>query len=192
MKNLVALLCVISALVGSVFSNKCHLCWSHNSTTCNVTETECLGDRCMTASQYFNADKTVFKSIYKGCANDTLCETKGSGMVEKLNFRFYAHCCTGDLCNNQTYQLHEEDLTPNGKICPTALCLDTLEECETDKKMNCTGSMDRCLEYRAKLRNPDDTVVEYSVKGCVNSDCCNYNFDSIVGFKVLHRELLKC
>ncbi|XP_069598762.1 protein RoBo-1-like [Ranitomeya imitator] len=192
MKNLVTFLCMISALVGSVFSYKCNSCMCPNSTKCEVSETECLGDRCMIVSQYFCFGDKLFKSFYKGCANETLCGTKGTGSVEMMKFRFHVYCCTGDLCNNQEYEIFEEDPTPNGVKCPSCFRLGTLEECKTNKEMNCTGSMNRCVEYRAKIRNVDKTEEDYSFKGCINSDSCRYNFDSYVGMEEIQRVFLKC
>ncbi|KAM4015470.1 phospholipase A2 inhibitor and Ly6/PLAUR domain-containing protein-like [Anomaloglossus baeobatrachus] len=193
MKNLGALLCMISALVGSVFSYKCHSCYCRNSTTCNETEIECIGSQCMTACQYFNiGENNTFKTIYRGCANETLCGTKGSAMVTNMKFRFNVFCCTGHLCNNQSYELPAENVTINGVKCPSSLCMGTLEECKSDKEVNCTGSMDRCLDYRAKVINPVGVVEEYSNKGCVNSDCCLHNFGNTIGIQEIHREYLKC
>ncbi|KAM4016938.1 uncharacterized protein ACNLHF_003094 [Anomaloglossus baeobatrachus] len=154
MKNLVALLCIISALVGSVFSYKCFSCFSPNSTTCNQSESECLGDRCMTASQYTFNGEVEFKSLIKACANETLCGIKGAIARENVKFRFFVHCCTGNLCNTDKYELQEEDPKPNGKKCPSAYCTNTLEDCKSDKEVNCTGSMDRCFDYRAEVINP--------------------------------------
>ncbi|KAM4015090.1 uncharacterized protein ACNLHF_001776 isoform 1-T1 [Anomaloglossus baeobatrachus] len=192
MKNLVALLCMISALVISVSCFRCYSCESRTSTKCNVSETECLGNRCMTACQYFKVGGKEFTSTYRGCANDTLCGTKGSGIVENAKFRFHAICCTGELCNNATYEFLEEDPRPNGVICPFAFCNNTLEECKTEKTINCTGSMNKCLEYRARIGTPDGIVGNYSIKGCFNSDCCRYNFDSNIAMEEQHRVLLKC
>ncbi|KAM4016498.1 uncharacterized protein ACNLHF_002795 [Anomaloglossus baeobatrachus] len=192
MKNLVALLCLISTLVGPVFSYKCYSCMSPNITTCNASVTECLGGRCCTVSQYFLFGDKYFKSIFKGCANETLCGAKGAGMVNTMKYRFYAKCCHGDFCNNQTYEIPEEDPAPNGVKCPCSFCLGTLDECKSDKEINCTGSMNRCMEYRAKMRNVDNTVEDYSFKGCINSDSCNNNFDSYIGMEEIQRVYKKC
>ncbi|KAM4016140.1 phospholipase A2 inhibitor and Ly6/PLAUR domain-containing protein-like isoform 2-T2 [Anomaloglossus baeobatrachus] len=192
MKNLVILLCMISTIDISVFSYKCNFCWSPNSTTCEQSETECLGDQCMTVSQYYNLSGKIYNSMYKGCANKTLCGTKGFTTVENVKFQFKVNCCIGDSCNNEGYELPKDDPTPNGVKCPSAYCINTLEECKGDKEMNCTGSMDRCLDYRATVRSPYGTDTNYSAKGCANSDCCNYNFDSKIGFEEIHRVLLKC
>ncbi|KAM4016850.1 phospholipase A2 inhibitor 31 kDa subunit-like [Anomaloglossus baeobatrachus] len=193
MKNLVALLCMISALAGSVFSYKCHFCYSPNSTTCNQTEIECIGGKCMTACQFFCNGKNTYKSIYKGCANDTLCGSNGIVIPHKdVKYRFHLNCCSGPLCNTDKYNFPKEDPAPNGKICPSAFCRGTLEKCEShNKTINCTGSMDRCVEYRGKVRNPDKSVVDYSLQGCVNSDGCN-NFDSAIGLEEQYRETLIC
>ncbi|CAJ0947463.1 unnamed protein product [Ranitomeya imitator] len=183
MKNLVVLVCVTSALVGSVFSYKCYSCFSRNSTTCNETETECLGDRCMTGSQHAYNNGTVYNSILKGCANETLCGAKGSAVMENVKYRFYMNCCTGNLCNTDGYELPAEDPTPNGVKCPTAYCKGSFQECKTEKEMNCTGSMDQCFEFRGDTKDPGDTEGKYSVKGCMNSDSCKFNFDCALGFQ---------
>ncbi|KAM4014878.1 phospholipase A2 inhibitor NAI-like [Anomaloglossus baeobatrachus] len=193
MKNLVTLLFMILAFVVSVFSYKCYSCLSKHSTKCNETQqTECIGDRCMTCSQLFYNGEKMFKSIYKGCANESLCGAEGSDLMENVKYRFYTTCCTGELCNTDTYNLPNEDPTPNGKTCPSAYCKATLEECKTEKEINCTGSMDRCYDYRGKMRNPDDSVDLYSVKGCTNNVTCKYNFDSAIALTEIHRESLIC
>ncbi|KAM4015892.1 phospholipase A2 inhibitor and Ly6/PLAUR domain-containing protein-like [Anomaloglossus baeobatrachus] len=192
MKNLVILLCVISAIVISVFSYKCHSCWSRNSTTCDVSETECLGDRCMTVCQYFKLDGYEFKSMLKGCANETMCGMNGSATAENTKFLFESHCCNGHLCNNQTYQSPEDNLTTNGVKCPLSMCPGTLEECKSEKEVNCTGSMDRCLDYRGTARDPYGKERKYSGKGCTNSVACEYNFASQILTEETHRVLLKC
>ncbi|KAM4014683.1 uncharacterized protein ACNLHF_001473 isoform 2-T3 [Anomaloglossus baeobatrachus] len=143
MKNLVALICLISTFVLSVFSSKCYSGFSRNSTTCNVSEIECLGDRCMTASQY-------------------------------------------------TYNISAEDPTPNGLKCPTAYCTGNLQECKKDKEMNCTGSMNRCFEFRGDVTDPGDTEGKFSVKGCSNADCCKFNFDSAIGVSEIKKEFVNC
>ncbi|KAM4015763.1 protein RoBo-1-like [Anomaloglossus baeobatrachus] len=192
MKSLVTLLCIISALVVSVISYKCYYCVSPNSTTCQESETQCLGNRCITASQYFNVGGHTFNSIYKGCANETLCGTNGSAVVGNMTFRFYPHCCIGDLCNSQGYELPEEDLKPNGLECPSAHCLGTLEECKSGMVMNCTGSMDSCLEFRGIVKHPDGTYLNYSVKGCINNATCKTDFESNIMLEVIKTVYLKC
>ncbi|KAM4015894.1 phospholipase A2 inhibitor and Ly6/PLAUR domain-containing protein-like [Anomaloglossus baeobatrachus] len=192
MKNLAILVCVISAFVISVFSYKCYSCWSRNSTTCEESETECLGDRCMTAFQDFKLDGNVYKSMLKGCANETMCGMNGSAMAENTKFLFVSHCCNGHLCNNQKYQPPQDNLTTNGVKCPLSMCTETLEECKSDKEVNCTGSMDRCLEYRATVRDPYGRDRNYSCKGCTDSVACKYNFDSKIVAEEVHRVLFKC
>ncbi|KAM4015538.1 uncharacterized protein ACNLHF_002195 [Anomaloglossus baeobatrachus] len=192
MKNLVALLFMISAFVISVFSSKCYSGFSRNSTTCNVSETECLGDRCMTASQYSYNNGIVYKSILKSCANDTMCGAKGSMLVENGKFRFFMNCCIGKLCNTDGYQLPPEDPAPNGLECPTAYCTGNLQECKKEKKMNCTGSMNQCFEFRGDVTDPGDTEGNFSVKGCISSDSCKFNFDSAIGVSEIKKKFVNC
>ncbi|KAM4016853.1 phospholipase A2 inhibitor and Ly6/PLAUR domain-containing protein-like isoform 1-T1 [Anomaloglossus baeobatrachus] len=192
MKSLVALLCTISAVVVSVFSYKCYSCISGNSTTCKESEVECLGDRCMTCSQFIDRKHKVLKSILKSCANETLCGAIGSIAIEKVMYRFYAKCCTGNLCNTDEYELPVEDPTPNGVKCPSAYCVGTLEECNSTKEMNCTGSMKNCFQFRGEVQHPGETWHNYSAKGCANNDACKYNFDSAVGLSERPRRELIC
>ncbi|XP_077113485.1 uncharacterized protein LOC143768717 isoform X2 [Ranitomeya variabilis] len=143
MKNLVALLCVISALVGSVFSYRCMSGVSYNSTTCNVSEIECLAAGCMTVCQYF-------------------------------------------------YIVPKDDPTPNGKLCPSAYCTDTVEECKGHHMVECTGAMDRCFEYRAEVIIFGGTSKKLSVKGCITGAACKINFDSCIAITEKKRTLLNC
>ncbi|KAM4015055.1 uncharacterized protein ACNLHF_001743 isoform 1-T1 [Anomaloglossus baeobatrachus] len=172
MKNLFALLFMISTLAVSVFSYKCYSCMCRNSTKCKETEIECLGNRCMTASQRVKNNGKLQKEMYKSCANETLCGTKGAMVVGNSTLRFYASCCDGEFCNNKGYELLPENQTQNGVTCPSYLCFNTLDECKTDKMMNCTGSMNKCIEYRGSMVNPDGTFTNYSGKGCINDDAC--------------------
>ncbi|KAM4016047.1 phospholipase A2 inhibitor and Ly6/PLAUR domain-containing protein-like isoform 1-T1 [Anomaloglossus baeobatrachus] len=192
MKNLVALLCMVSALVGSVISSQCYFCESRNSTICNASKTECLGDECMTVSQHVTLNGSVCNAIYKGCANKTLCGPDGELVVGNTTYLFSGRCCTGDLCNTQEYESPTENKTLNGVKCLSCLRFDTLEECKTDVVMNCTGSMTRCLDYRATMMNPDGTFLNYSAKGCINSAACQQNLDSKIAFEEEHREYLQC
>ncbi|KAM4016425.1 phospholipase A2 inhibitor gamma subunit B-like isoform 2-T2 [Anomaloglossus baeobatrachus] len=193
MKNLVALLCMISALVGSASSYKCYSGFSPNSTTCKQSEIECLGNRCMTACQYVIRGGNMFKSILKSCANETMCGTNGSVATENIMYRFYAKCCTGHLCNTDEYELPPEDPTPNGVKCPTTYCIGTPEECNsTSKEMNCTGSMNKCFQFSGDVLYPEDTWKNVSGKGCTNDDACKYNFKNIIGVSERPGIEIKC
>ncbi|XP_075184724.1 uncharacterized protein LOC142256747 isoform X2 [Anomaloglossus baeobatrachus] len=180
MKNLVTLLCMISALVVSALTYKCYSGFSSNSTTCKESEVECLGNRCMTASQYVDRKGNVFKSILKSCANETFCGTNGSVAIKNAMYRFYVKCCTGHLCNTDGYELISEDPTPNGVKCPSAYFIGTFEKCNSTKEINCTGSMNRCFQYRGQARYPGDTWKNVSAKGCTNYIACKYNFKNIM------------
>ncbi|XP_075184697.1 urokinase plasminogen activator surface receptor-like, partial [Anomaloglossus baeobatrachus] len=172
-------------------SHKCYYVFSPNSTTSEESEIECIGDRCMTACQYAYNHGDNFKSLFKNCANESVCGTKGSLAVENIIFRFFVLCCNGSLCNIGKYELPVEDPTPNGKKCPSAYCTGNLEECKSDKEMNCTGSMDRCFEVRTEGKYPGEPTKNYSIKGCANSDGCKYNFDTALGV-AQHKKLLIC
>ncbi|KAM4014874.1 uncharacterized protein ACNLHF_001607 [Anomaloglossus baeobatrachus] len=192
MKNLVTLLCVIAALVGSVFSYKCYSCQSDNSTTCAVTTVNCLSSRCVTACQLFGVDNDNIYSIYKGCANEILCGTNGSAVAESLNYRMNVQCCSGHLCNHHRYKLPKINLKRNGVKCPSGLHLGTLKEYKSVKKVACTGSMTQCLHYRATLKYPTGQVQNFSVQGCTDRNTCKYYFKRHIGFEVLKQDYLTC
>ncbi|KAM4016943.1 phospholipase A2 inhibitor and Ly6/PLAUR domain-containing protein-like [Anomaloglossus baeobatrachus] len=191
MKNLVTLLYMISALVVSASSYKCYSCFSTNSTTCKESEVECLGDRCMTCSQYVKRTN-MFRSILKSCANETMCGTNGSLAMENVKYRFSAKCCTGHLCNTDRYGLIAEDPTPNGVKCPSAYFIGTFEDYNSTKEMNCTGSMKKCFKFSGEVLHPGEIWKNYSAKGCANDDACKYNFLSAIGVAVRPRIELIC
>lgn len=147
----------------------------------------------MTASMYLhNGDKT-FHSIYKGCANETLCGASGSLTQDSsVKIRTHAKCCSGNKCNNDKFNLPEENSEPNGKKCPSAFCQGTTEECKTEKEMECTGSENQCYEYRGTVQTPDGVVDDYSEKGCINAIGCQENFGVLIGVDEKHRVLLTC
>ncbi|XP_075183496.1 uncharacterized protein LOC142255930 [Anomaloglossus baeobatrachus] len=193
MKNLVALLCMVSALVGSVFSHKCYSGMSRMSKTCNVTENECLGDRCMTISQHIFNDGMQFWSIMKGCANETVCGANTSeAAAEKIKFQFHSNCCSGEFCNTDEYYLPPVDPTPNGAKCPTCYCSGILEECKCEKVMNCTGSMDHCFDYRQHMVDTGERDEKFSIKGCINPAACKINFKNNIGVNVKESKMEKC
>ncbi|KAM4016265.1 phospholipase A2 inhibitor and Ly6/PLAUR domain-containing protein-like [Anomaloglossus baeobatrachus] len=154
--------------------------------------TECLGDQCMTACQYAHLGEDHYTSIMKGCANATLCGANGLGKAEKFKFKFYVNCCSGNLCNTDGYYLPKEDPTPNGVTCPSAYCNDTMEECEADEEMECTGSMVHCFDYREHVINEGGKDKKYSMKGCINPDSCKFSFDTDVGVVVKEKRYAKC
>ncbi|KAM4016264.1 uncharacterized protein ACNLHF_002666 [Anomaloglossus baeobatrachus] len=180
MKNLVAFVCMIFALVSSVLSYQCYSAFCPNSTTCKENVTECLGDRCMTACQYDGLSGTYAKSMMKGCAIDTMCGDNGlAAAAEGDVYQFRVNCCSGDLCNTDGCYLPKEDPTPNGVTCPSAYCNGTMDECEPNKEMECTGSMDRCFVLSQRVINEAGEESESFIKGCANPDACKYNFTEI-------------
>ncbi|XP_075183201.1 phospholipase A2 inhibitor and Ly6/PLAUR domain-containing protein-like [Anomaloglossus baeobatrachus] len=142
-------------------------------------------------SALVSSDGKLLIEMYKNCANETLCGTKGA-LVVGYTFRFYASCCDGEFCNNKGYELPPENQTQNGVICPSDVCFNTLKECKTEKMRNCTESMNRCFDYRGSIINPDRTFTKYSAKGCVNDDACRNNVDSKIAFEETRRVYVKC
>ncbi|XP_069802891.1 phospholipase A2 inhibitor and Ly6/PLAUR domain-containing protein-like [Dendropsophus ebraccatus] len=185
-------LLVFCALLGSAFPHQCISCVAENSTVCQESEMECIGSRCMTASQHYKNGDKEFMSIYKGCDNETLCGVSGSVTEDPdVKIRACAACCSGDFCNNENFQRPEEDSTPNGVKCPSAYCAGTTDECESDKEIDCTGSEKQCYDYRGKVMNPDGNVGDYSSKGCINAPGCEHNFACLIKVKEIERKL-KC
>ncbi|KAM4016134.1 uncharacterized protein ACNLHF_002587 [Anomaloglossus baeobatrachus] len=102
MKNLVALLFMISVLVIPAFSKKCHFCESCTTTCEKETEVECGTKRCMTYSKYVVVHYTNPDITFrKGCADESLCERgkKSRTMSEEI-----VHCCSKNLCNTQGFE----------------------------------------------------------------------------------------
>ncbi|XP_056399855.1 phospholipase A2 inhibitor and Ly6/PLAUR domain-containing protein-like [Hyla sarda] len=181
------------ALLGSAFSYKCISCISKNSTECEESVIDCVGSRCMTGSEYYHNGDQTYNIIFKGCANESLCDAVGSVTQDPdVKIRTYAKCCSGDNCNNDKFQLPEEDSTPNGVKCPSSYCKGTTEECKSDKEIECTGSEKQCYDYRGRIMNPDGSVDDYSSKGCINKPGCMHNFNCLIKVEEIKRTLLKC
>ncbi|XP_075134200.1 phospholipase A2 inhibitor gamma subunit B-like [Leptodactylus fuscus] len=191
MKILLALLCMFSALVCSVFSILCFSCASFNSTTCNTTKVECMGDTCMSCYQKFQVGNNTMLSMLKGCSTD-VCNNTGMATQDEMNYRFTANCCKGPLCNNDTFALPKENLTRNNKECPSCFLNGTTKECVTTKMMNCTGSQDQCFNYKVELKTPDGTMSNYSIKGCSNTYACEVNVRRNIGINETKRIDISC
>ncbi|KAM4015472.1 uncharacterized protein ACNLHF_002142 [Anomaloglossus baeobatrachus] len=99
MKNLVALLFMISVPVVSAFLIKCNFCKS-DKPSCFVTEVDCCTKRCMTLTKLIRTDEGAKITFMKGCANETLCQMKNPlpWMSQE-----HARCCSGELCNTDRF-----------------------------------------------------------------------------------------
>ncbi|KAM4016932.1 uncharacterized protein ACNLHF_003088 [Anomaloglossus baeobatrachus] len=106
MKNLVALLCMISALVGSVFSVKCKYC-EGSSPNCKETVIDCPTDGCMTTSEWMFFRGEVKKFLLKGCKIATYCGRNNSDVSGTIMLKSIDTCCNSDMCNNGTYAFKE-------------------------------------------------------------------------------------
>ncbi|KAM4016136.1 uncharacterized protein ACNLHF_002589 [Anomaloglossus baeobatrachus] len=141
MKKLVALLCLISALVSSAFSIQCRYC--HNpSTYCKETVINCPTDICMANSLWTYEHGNLIKMFWKGCGDEKSCgmeRLENSGMdMYKISIK----CCTSDLCNTHPYAY--KDLEPLEKI-----LMDAMDLCYTWKgKLKITSKLDKLCKER--------------------------------------------
>ncbi|KAM4016049.1 uncharacterized protein ACNLHF_002545 isoform 1-T3 [Anomaloglossus baeobatrachus] len=192
MKNLVTLICVIFALVSSVFSYKCYSAFCYNATKCDLSEIESHGYPCRTTSQYDEFYGMIGRAILKGFTPEAACGIIGLAASLKYKIHFRVKCCFEDYCNTDGFCLPKEDTRPNGVKCPVAHCTGTLEECKTDQEMACTGSMNQCFEYREHLTNRGQRDGKYSMKGCANSVMCNLSFHNNFEPEVLKKRYGNC
>ncbi|KAM4016008.1 uncharacterized protein ACNLHF_002517 isoform 2-T5 [Anomaloglossus baeobatrachus] len=100
MKDLVALLFMISVLVVSAFSIKCKFCESSNFTCEEETEVECGTKRCMAHWKYRHYERCDI-TFRKGCADESLCRMRPTipGMPYEL-----VYYCSSDLCNTHGFE----------------------------------------------------------------------------------------
>ncbi|KAM4015766.1 uncharacterized protein ACNLHF_002384 [Anomaloglossus baeobatrachus] len=108
MKNLVALLFMISVLVIPAFSNQCNFCESCTTTCEEETKVECGTKRCMTFSKYIHLHSLTEKgpniTFIKGCADESLCKR---GQQTMWMSQEIAHCCSGDSCNTRGFEYNK-------------------------------------------------------------------------------------
>ncbi|XP_069804733.1 protein RoBo-1-like [Dendropsophus ebraccatus] len=101
-------------------------------------------------------------------------------------------CCDEDLCNNESYEIPEVDVEPNGVVCPNCFALNTVEEFESEEEIKCQGDRDKCISYAADLEKPDGELLSYSTKGCTNAAGCQLDVSAMIGVKELKEHIFEC
>ncbi|XP_066462619.1 phospholipase A2 inhibitor and Ly6/PLAUR domain-containing protein-like [Eleutherodactylus coqui] len=190
-----AILIVFCSLLGSAFSDTCLECLAINSTVCEGTEVECLGNAgCMTASQIYKHGDKNYKSLYRSCANTTFCGNFASMTQDpNVTIRTYVSCCEGDNCNTNPFYIPTENSTLNGLKCPSAYCEDTTGPCDGDlKMMECRGSETQCINYGGHVQDPNKYQNDYSVQSCINPLGCRLNFKCLIAVEEIKNVRLEC
>ncbi|KAM4016132.1 uncharacterized protein ACNLHF_002586 isoform 2-T2 [Anomaloglossus baeobatrachus] len=96
MKTLVALLCMVSALVGSVYSIKCYSCYSKNSPTCD-------DEKVINCEHKYKDLSTVLR---KGCITDYSninCGRTQLFWYPDRKYETFMSCCDRNLCNTEGF-----------------------------------------------------------------------------------------
>ncbi|XP_066462621.1 phospholipase A2 inhibitor 31 kDa subunit-like isoform X2 [Eleutherodactylus coqui] len=135
-----------------------------------------------------------FKSLYKSCANTALCGGYGSMTQDpNVTIRIYVSCCEGKNCNTNRFYIPTENSTLNGLKCPSAYCENTTGACDGDlKMMACRGSETQCVDFRGRVKDPNDYQDDYCIKACINPLGCRENFKSLIGVQEIKKVKLEC
>ncbi|XP_069804507.1 phospholipase A2 inhibitor gamma subunit B-like [Dendropsophus ebraccatus] len=195
MKPAVISVFLLSFLLPIAGALKCYKCNERTSETCDVEEVDCPeGDQCLTRSEQYIMNGT-YRSIRKGCArgagecDERLPFTKGEN---ELFLIINTKCCGEYLCNNESYEIPEVDVEPNGVVCPNCFAFNTTEECESEEEIECQGDRDKCISYAGELEKPDGELIRYSVKGCTNTAGCKVDVSAMVGVREVKEHIFEC
>ncbi|XP_056399087.1 phospholipase A2 inhibitor and Ly6/PLAUR domain-containing protein-like [Hyla sarda] len=142
------------------------------------------------SEEYKNMES--YHSIYKGCSGDLPCDKKLYSMTnDSLYLMTNLQCCDTDLCNDQFYEMPEDE-KPHGGVCPSCIKFNTLEECKANNKLKCLQKDDKCVSFSAEVEKPDGVAISYSAKGCMSALECERLSDLIIGIKMLNGGNFEC
>ncbi|XP_069597304.1 uncharacterized protein [Ranitomeya imitator] len=169
MKNLVALFCVISALLTSVESLVCKSCLNRNGDSCNTEEFVNCGDssRCCTVSGFTRYNSTTTQFIHKGCEHNLPSGQFLRIASEEFVCQSYVNCCEEDNCNPD-YYIPVDNEKENGYVCPICYKDHNTKGCVAYTQEKCTGDATLCAEYIGTFFKPDGSAPGTSFKSCAN------------------------
>nr|UGY75776.1 sodefrin precursor-like factor B [Plectrohyla sagorum] len=191
MRNLLALLCIVFALLISVEGLTCKSCLNTNGETCSPEGSVDCDDAsgCVTVAGFTRFNSTKYSFIYKGCREDLECDKWLCVSSEELDFQSYISCCQGENCNPD-YYIPVDDIAENCITCPYCYEEDNSDGCKSETKTNCRGDDTLCVEYQGKLRKPDGSEPDVSFKSCANTLGFN-NFSAFYGVQEIETKLFR-
>ncbi|KAG8549213.1 hypothetical protein GDO81_022189 [Engystomops pustulosus] len=130
--------------------------------------------------------------MYKGCSGALRCNTKTYAKVhDNLTLTYNIQCCDTNLCNKKFYEMPKPG-KPKGPLCPSCLQPNILKKCESKEKVRCLNKGDKCVTFSAIFEKPDNTINNYTIRGCASSMHCRLDAGKLVGVRVLQVGVFEC
>ncbi|KAM5132436.1 phospholipase A2 inhibitor gamma subunit B-like [Mantella aurantiaca] len=173
----------------------CYTCQASNSETCKHVEAKCPdGNSCMTVSEEYYTRGKTYHSVLKRCARNLPCNIQVYGNAGPgFHIKSYLKCCTGDLCNTDSYELPKNETKENsGILCPYCNKYDTLDGCNATKYTVCWGETDLCAIFRGTIKRPDGVLFNTSAQGCSSANACIYDYSEVASMKIVSFEENRC
>ncbi|KAG8433730.1 hypothetical protein GDO86_012185 [Hymenochirus boettgeri] len=104
------------------------------------------------------------------------CHGPGSFSASNITFKKGFSCCNTDNCTPTTPALPDDNVQPNGLICPTCT-LQGSDWCDTGEIMKCTGNETNCLLQITKMSGA--VSVSEVLRGCASQSICNIGAQSV-------------
>ncbi|XP_078511642.1 phospholipase A2 inhibitor gamma subunit B-like [Lissotriton helveticus] len=177
MTSLLTVFGFLAAVLYEGHSLSCGTCLGHGSPLCQGSIETCdkVDDTCMQGYENNTLDADTRLTAVKACHNPQetppfVCKASDH-YFRSTNFtvRFVAEC--GQEMGE--FKVPPMNLTSNGKKCPDCFKEDTIEECKTDKLIECVGLQTDCLHFRGKAQRPGSDMTSYYLQGCATPNLCS-------------------
>lgn len=134
----------------------------------DIPTVQCRGkeNHCVEISRQWLSGTSLVEPIIKGCGNYPKMENLLACSIGDKTSYVVIRVCEGSKCNNSSFAEFSVG-EPNGMTCYS--CLDTGHgECSPEnlQPMNCTGTMDRCMNVIDYIRHARLRA------GCANQQLC--------------------
>ncbi|XP_078511666.1 phospholipase A2 inhibitor and Ly6/PLAUR domain-containing protein-like [Lissotriton helveticus] len=170
---ILAVTCILSALLAEGHALSCQECSSNNASTCTGTSQTCtsLANTCISVITELSAGSIKFTTFARSCGLSRSCNKILSMSNLYLTLRTSTACCTMDNCTPETPQLPSPNSTQNGVICQ--YCIDESSTyCTSSETMMCTGAETKCISFSFSTTSGSQTT-NAAVRGCATPSFCD-------------------
>ncbi|KAM4652912.1 phospholipase A2 inhibitor and Ly6/PLAUR domain-containing protein-like [Discoglossus pictus] len=176
-----AVLWLLSAVLGEAFSLECLHCNGTGGTSCTPSLKICpIGqDQCVTT--YSEGNLTLIfiakpsQFVQKSCGVQADCDRSFSMTTNNTEQTSRTKCCTTKGCTTQV-SLIPKSLSKNGVMCES--CFERGEKCNSIGQIECTGLETSCIQYTANIIHATNNYM-VTAKGCATPTMCTMGTKSI-------------
>ncbi|KAG8550000.1 hypothetical protein GDO81_029831 [Engystomops pustulosus] len=193
MRSFIISLTILCAISGADSDITCFQCLEKNSNDCEGKSVECPDStECYVKSEYYHAMDASYNTVEKGCNTGSPCDVSPyiSNFFNK-EIRMNVQCCRENNCNIGGFYIPPEPTEHYGRTC-TSCYEDGLEECVSDRKVQCLLEEDKCMKFIGTLRDPGGNVINRTFWGCASPLACEYKFGALIGLEEIDTKCLEC